>query len=48
MAPVHLRPHPEEETENGVVAEANGGGGGAHRRRYSSVQGITRSQLQIR
>ena len=47
MAPIHLRPHAEE-TENGVATEANGGGGGAHRRRYSSVQGITRSQQQIR
>ena len=48
MAPIYLKPHPE--TENGVV-EANGGGGGGGgvpRRKYSSVDGITRSQQQIR
>ena len=47
MAPVYLKPHPE--TENGVL-EANGEKKSAHqpRRKYSSVDGITRSQHQIR
>jgi len=40
MAPVYLKPHPE--SENGV-SEANG----VSRRKYSSVDGITRSQHQI-
>ena len=44
MAPIYLKPHPEK--ENGVL-EANGGGG-VPRRKYSSVDGITRSQQQIR
>ena len=47
MAPIYLKPHPE--TENGVVeATGGGGGGGVPRRKYSSVDGITRSQQQIR
>ena len=44
MAPVYLKPHPE--TENGV-AEANGAAEYVPRMRYTSVDGITRSQKQI-